>query len=89
MISGCPAGPPTLVAVPWCQPCERYLAPSAVSPDGACPSCGQAVEPGSFAAPGPPAAVAASRVPWHFWVLLVLAVAYLGWRAVQGVALLL
>ena len=88
-ISGCRAGPPTLVAVPWCQPCERYLAPSAVSPDGSCPSCGQGVDPGPFAGPAAPAGTAASRVPWHFWILLALAVAYLGWRAVQGVALLL
>ncbi len=59
-----------------------------MSPDGCCPSCGAAVEAGPFAASAPPAA-AASRVPWHFWILLALAVAYLGWRAVQGVALLL
>lgn len=78
----------SLAAVPWCPPCERYLAPSAVSPDGACPFCDQAVEPGPLAGPAPPVA-AASRVPWHFWILLALAVAYLGWRAVQGVALLL
>ena len=78
----------SLTVVPWCPPCERYLAPSAVSPDGSCPSCGQAVDPGPFAGPARPA-VAASRVPWHFWILLALAVAYLGWRAVQGIALLL
>lgn len=75
--------------MPWCPPCERYLAPSAVSPDGSCPSCGRAVDPGPFAVPAATAGTAASRVPWHFWILLVLAVAYLGWRAVQGVALLL
>jgi len=30
-----------------------------------------------------------SRVPWHLKLLLVALVAYLGWRAVQGVLLLL
>ena len=29
------------------------------------------------------------RIPWHFWLLLAAAVVYLGWRALQGVALLL
>jgi hypothetical protein len=26
------------------------------------------------------------KVPWHFWVLVVAVVAYLGWRLIQGVA---
>jgi hypothetical protein len=26
-----------------------------------------------------------TRVPWHFWILVVAAAIYLGWRAVQGV----
>jgi hypothetical protein len=25
------------------------------------------------------------KVPWHFWVLLVALVIYLGWRLIQGV----
>ena len=29
------------------------------------------------------------RIPWHFWLLMTAAAVYLGWRAVQGVALLL
>lgn len=32
---------------------------------------------------------APDRLPWHFWLLLVSATVYLGWRAIQGVALLL
>ena len=36
-----------------------------------------------------PAGAAAERIPWHFWLLLGAAAVYLGWRAVQGVALLL
>jgi hypothetical protein len=24
-------------------------------------------------------------VPWHFWILVVAAGLYLGWRAIQGV----
>ena len=26
--------------MPWCEECARYLAPSGMSPDGSCPSCG-------------------------------------------------
>jgi hypothetical protein len=29
------------------------------------------------------------KVPWHFWILVVAAGSYLGWRAVQGVIWLL
>ncbi len=44
-------------------------------PDGTCPSCGRMIgEP-----PKP------QRVPWHFWILVVAAGLYLGWRAVQGI----
>jgi hypothetical protein len=26
-----------------------------------------------------------SKVPWHFWLLLLAAGIYLGWRLVQGI----
>jgi hypothetical protein len=26
-----------------------------------------------------------SKVPWHFWILILAAALYLGWRLVQGV----
>ena len=73
--------------MPWCEPCGRYLTPNAVATDGACPSCGQAVEPAPTA---DSATVVADRVkvPWHFWLILALASVYLGWRAIQGIALL-
>jgi len=89
----------------WCVPCQRYLTPGALAEDGSCPACGGAVEHrapvsgraggGSGAAVSSPEEAGASaasehdRVPWHFWLLVVAAVVYLGWRAVQGVALLL
>ena len=41
-------------------------------PDGSCPTCGAVI-----------AEVADSRVPWHFWALIVALVVYLGWRLVQ------
>lgn len=47
-------------------------------PDGSCPTCGEIIA-------DPPD----TKVPWHFWTLLVAVVAYLGFRLVQGIALLL
>jgi len=26
------------------------------------------------------------RAPWHFWLLVVAVVVYLGWRLIQGIA---
>ena len=68
--------------MPWCEPCGRYLTPNSVDTDGACPTCGNEVEP----APGGEHRPA--KVPWHFWLIVAAAGVYLGWRAVQGVALL-
>ena len=68
----------------WCQPCERYLTPSTLTSEGTCPGCGAEVQH-----PPEPTAPIADRIPWHFWLLLGAAAVYLGWRAVQGVALLL
>jgi hypothetical protein len=67
--------------VPWCDRCERYLTPTSLATDGTCPHCDSEevlVEP-------PPAA---ARLPWHFWIIIVAATVYLGWRAVQGVVAL-
>jgi len=41
--------------VPWCAECARFLSPSTVRPDGACPSCGREVDPGRARPPGDPA----------------------------------
>ena len=79
----------------WCRSCERYLTPATLTAEGACPGCGAEVQhPAEHSTPdaGPAdaqAEVAAERIPWHFWLLLAAAAVYLGWRAVQGVALLL
>lgn len=27
--------------MPWCEECAKYFAPSALNPDGTCPSCGR------------------------------------------------
>lgn len=77
--------------MPWCEPCARYLAPTAMNEDGTCPECGEAVE-----------AVAVSehitadsldlkklagleneKLPWHFKLLVAMLCAYLGWRLID------
>jgi len=40
--------------VPWCAECARFLSPSTVRPDGACPACGRTVEAGRARPPGAP-----------------------------------
>ncbi len=66
--------------MPWCEPCSKYLAPSAVNADGSCPSCGEPVGEVERKA----AEVAADEsTPWHFKLLVVMLVIYLCWRFVQ------
>jgi hypothetical protein len=68
--------------MPWCVDCDRYLAPSAVTRDGACPTCGRPVEVGDVAKatgeeePLPP-------VPWHLKLLALAVAIYLTFRLIQ------
>lgn len=68
--------------VPWCDTCDRFYNPNTLQADGTCPSCGRQV--------GEPAAVAvdeepAPGAPWHFKLLVLATVLYLGWRLFEGV----
>jgi hypothetical protein len=81
--------------VPWCATCDRFLSPSTVLADGACPTCGRAVDPGaarvaSEAAAGEVAAAEAADdelgpIPWHLKLLAGALAVYLGYRAWQGI----
>lgn len=69
--------------MPWCDDCEKYYAPSAMTPEGHCPQCDADLE-----APDPPAPPGADepadeKVPWHFKLMVVALVLYLGWRFFQ------
>lgn len=61
--------------MPWCEPCDRYLAPDALDEEGGCPQCGTALAERRERA----------KVPWHFWLFAGSAFVYLGWRLLQGV----
>lgn len=65
--------------MPWCDTCDEYRAPTALSELGACASCGSKVDVADIKSPAP------TKAPWHFWVMVAALVAYLGWRLVEGV----
>ncbi|MGH9229039.1 MAG: hypothetical protein ACRD07_10005 [Acidimicrobiales bacterium] len=63
--------------MPWCETCSRFLNPNTLEPDGTCPTCGRQV-----AEPGTERAAAREKAPWHFKLLVLATVVYLGWRLV-------
>ncbi len=65
--------------MPWCDDCAKFWSPPTLR-DGRCPTCVATLEQ-----PVPPPAPPAPKAPWHFKLLLVALVIYLGYRAYQGV----
>lgn len=60
--------------MPWCESCSRFWNPNTLATDGGCPSCGDVI-----------AEAEDYRAPWHFKLMVVATVVYLGWRAVEMV----
>jgi hypothetical protein len=75
--------------VPWCSTCSKFLSPSTVRPDGTCPTCGREVDAGQAHAPADDEKREHAPIPWHLKLLVVALVIYLGFRAWQGIELLL
>ncbi len=70
--------------MPWCDDCAKFWNPSSVGTDGKCPTCGrQLADPRKVDLKE--LAGEEGKAPWHFKLLIAAIVAYLGWRAVQGV----
>ena len=63
--------------MPYCEDCAKYLTPSSLREDGTCPTCGRQVGEIEQRAT---AVVSDETAPWHFKLLVVSVVAYLGWR---------
>jgi hypothetical protein len=62
--------------MPWCEDCAKYWAPSAMTPEGRCPTCGRDLE-----APEPVKDTdVQEKAPWHFKLMVVALVVYLVWR---------
>jgi hypothetical protein len=66
--------------MPWCDDCAKFWSPPSLH-DGTCPTCGAQLETSApkTTTDAPP------RAPWHFKLLLVALILYLGYRAYQGV----
>lgn len=82
--------------MPWCDTCDRYLTPSAVTPEGACPTCGRKVDRGQLRtdkrmerkarraeAAGESDDEPLPPIPWHVKVLVAAVIVYLGYRFFQ------
>ncbi len=74
--------------MPWCDDCERYWAPSAMTPEGRCPTCGADLDvpehPDHATGSGDGEADQADeKAPWHFKLLVVLLVLYLVYRGYE------
>jgi len=83
--------------MPWCEDCAKYYAPSAMTDDGACPTCRRPLEAAAvkpkvtaknldlkkLAAGEDADADDDASAPWHFKLLMVLLALYLTWRIVD------
>ena len=67
--------------MPWCEECAKYYTPNSVEADGSCPKCGDALQLAE-GTDGDEAA-AEESTPWHFKLMVVAVVSYLGWRLVD------
>ena len=65
--------------MPWCEECQKYWTPTAMTPEGRCPQCGREVEAPAGADDG----AKDEKAPWHFKLLIGALVIYLGWRFYQ------
>ena len=70
--------------MPWCEGCDRFYNPSSLGPDGTCQQCGRFIA----SIDDEPEVEGSARAPWHFYLLVACVVIYLGWRLLQGIALL-
>jgi hypothetical protein len=76
--------------MPWCEDCDRFYTPSTLTTEGDCPEGHHVADPEDAAhlvqsTAEPREEEPEPKVPWHFWLLLVSVVVYLGWRAWEGV----
>ncbi|NBO80503.1 MAG: hypothetical protein EBT46_01235 [Actinobacteria bacterium] len=76
--------------MPWCEPCAKYFAPTALTTDGACPMCGKPVDLATSSRGKATDNVSlrdlqrmsGDKAPWHFKLLMAMLVLYLGWRVI-------
>lgn len=77
--------------MPWCEPCAKYFAPSALNTDGTCPQCQGSIDVHTVDGRVTVdtldlkklAGKDGEKVPWHFKLLVFLLVIYLSWRIID------
>ena len=65
--------------MPFCDHCDKYWTPNSMNEDGSCPRCGAILEEPLDGATDEHDE-AREKVPWHFKLMIVALVVYLGWR---------
>ena len=68
--------------MPFCEHCAQFWSPNSMPVTGMCPSCGRQI-----ATPQEIQEAAEYKAPWHFKLMVVALVIYLGWRFVQLIML--
>jgi hypothetical protein len=64
--------------MPWCEDCAKYWTPNSMNDDGTCPTCDRVIDE-----PTASGDTDEEKTPWHFKLMVVALVAYLGWRVVE------
>ena len=64
--------------MPFCEDCAKFWSPNTMPVTGQCPTCGA-----QLASPQELKEASEYKAPWHFKVMVVLAVLYVGFRIVQ------
>ena len=72
------AAPDRVTPMPWCEDCAKYWAPSAMTPEGSVPDLRRATSRRPTARRGGRRPPSDEKAPWHFKLLVVLLVVYLG-----------
>lgn len=78
--------------MPWCDECSKFWSPSSLPASGACPTCGRTLAAGAIATKArregepPPPGDEEYKAPWHFKLMVTLAVVYLVFRIIQMIS---
>ncbi len=67
--------------MPWCEECAKYYTPNSVQTDGSCPRCGDVLQLAESADHTDDDT--RESTPWHFKLMVVAVITYLGWRLVD------
>ena len=69
--------------MPWCEECAKYFTPNSVKTDGSCPTCGDTIQLPEGHDHRDTDTEVDESTPWHFKLMVVMVVGYLGWRVVE------